>query len=333
MPSSCSSRSEVGGERVDEVGLDGVLDDRVALLGDLGHVRVDTHVPDRSHRRARGRSRPDGRAKMSRRDARSRGRGRGAGRLGPGDVVTYGEVAAEAGYPGAARAVGRFLATHDGTTVVAGGHRRRGAWCPSTPKRARPPAAGRGRRGRNGRSGVDTDLHGDLRPLDPPPRRHAPPTSSDYEGKATLVVNVASKCGLTPQYTGLEKLHERYAGPGLHRPRLPLQPVHGPGAGHRRGDRRRSARTTYGVTFPLFEKIDVNGDDRHPLYDELTPGPPTPRATPATSAGTSRSSSSTPAAMSSPASAPPSTPRPPSSSTPSNPPSPRNTGVPAGRRR
>ena len=64
----------------------------------------------------------------------------------------------------------------------------------------------------------------------------------DYDGKVALIVNVASKCGLTPQYETLEKIHEQYGDRGLHGARVPVQPVHGPGAGHGRGDRRRSAR-------------------------------------------------------------------------------------------
>ena len=59
-----------------------------------------------------------------------------------------------------------------------------------------------------------------------------PADLSEYKGKALLVVNVASKCGLTPQYEGLEKLHEKYGARGLRGARLPVQPVHGPGAGH-----------------------------------------------------------------------------------------------------
>ena len=100
-----------------------------------------------------------------------------------------------------------------------------------------------------------------------------PASLGDLAGSALLVVNVASKCGLTPQYAGLERLHERYADRGFTVRRLPLQPVRRAGAGHRRGDRRTFCSTTYGVTFPMFEKIDVNGAGRHPLYNELTAVP------------------------------------------------------------
>ena len=59
----------------------------------------------------------------------------------------------------------------------------------------------------------------------------------DHEGKVALIVNVASKCGLTPQYEGLERLQEHLRRQGLHRPRLPVQPVRRPGAGLAGGDR------------------------------------------------------------------------------------------------
>jgi len=91
----------------------------------------------------------------------------------------------------------------------------------------------------------------------------------DYEGKAALLVNVASKCGLTPQYTGLEKLQETYGDRGFTVLGFPCNQFLGqePGTAE---EIQEFCSTTYGVTFPLFEKIDVNGDDRHPLYAELT---------------------------------------------------------------
>ncbi|WP_030244043.1 glutathione peroxidase [Streptomyces sp. NRRL S-350] len=96
------------------------------------------------------------------------------------------------------------------------------------------------------------------------------PTSlADHKGKALLIVNVASKCGLTPQYAGLERLQERYAGRGFTVLGFPCNQF----AGQEPGSSEEIATfcsTTYGVTFPLFEKIDVNGDDRHPLYRQLT---------------------------------------------------------------
>jgi glutathione peroxidase len=88
-------------------------------------------------------------------------------------------------------------------------------------------------------------------------------------GKALLVVNVASKCGLTPQYSGLERLQERFGGQGFSVVGFPCNQFAGqePGSAE---EIQTFCSTTYGVTFPLFEKIDVNGDNRHPLYAELT---------------------------------------------------------------
>jgi len=91
----------------------------------------------------------------------------------------------------------------------------------------------------------------------------------DYEDKALLIVNVASKCGLTPQYEGLEKMHEAYAEQGFSVLGVPCNQFGGqePGSSE---EIATFCSTTYGVTFPLAEKVDVNGDGRHPLYDELT---------------------------------------------------------------
>lgn len=88
-------------------------------------------------------------------------------------------------------------------------------------------------------------------------------------GKALLVVNVASKCGLTPQYTGLEKLQERYADKGFSVVGFPCNQFAGqePGSAE---EIQTFCSTTYGVSFPLFEKLDVNGESRHPVYVELT---------------------------------------------------------------
>jgi glutathione peroxidase len=86
------------------------------------------------------------------------------------------------------------------------------------------------------------------------------------------VVNVASKCGLTPQYTGLEELQERYADKGFTVLGVPCNQFGGqePGTAE---EIATFCSATYGVTFPLTEKIDVNGDTRHPLYSELTTTP------------------------------------------------------------
>ena len=90
----------------------------------------------------------------------------------------------------------------------------------------------------------------------------------DYQGKAALVVNVASKCGLTPQYEGLEKLQERYADQGFTVLGFPCNQFMGqePGSAE---EIQTFCSTTYGVTFPMFAKIEVNGDDKDPLYAEL----------------------------------------------------------------
>jgi glutathione peroxidase len=91
-------------------------------------------------------------------------------------------------------------------------------------------------------------------------------------GKAMLVVNVASKCGLTPQYTALEALHERLAARGFTVLGFPCNQFGGqePGSAEEIAE---FCSATYGVTFPMFEKIDVNGPDRHPIYDVLTAFP------------------------------------------------------------
>jgi glutathione peroxidase len=88
-------------------------------------------------------------------------------------------------------------------------------------------------------------------------------------GKVTLIVNVASKCGLTPQYEGLVHLQERYGDQGFSVLGFPCNQFLGqePGTADEIAE---FCSTTYGVDFPLFEKIDVNGDDRHPLYETLT---------------------------------------------------------------
>lgn len=88
-------------------------------------------------------------------------------------------------------------------------------------------------------------------------------------GKTTLMVNVASKCGLTPQYTGLEALHERYAAQGFSVVGFPCNQFFGQEPGTP-ADIAEFCSTTYGVTFPLSEKIEVNGDGRHPLFAALT---------------------------------------------------------------
>lgn len=99
-----------------------------------------------------------------------------------------------------------------------------------------------------------------------------PSSLGELAGTTLLVVNVASKCGLTPQYTGLEQLHERYASRGFSVVGFPCNQF----AGQEPGTADEIAEfcsTTYGVTFPMFEKIEVNGPGRHPVYTELTSVP------------------------------------------------------------
>jgi glutathione peroxidase len=93
-----------------------------------------------------------------------------------------------------------------------------------------------------------------------------------FAGKTLLVVNVASKCGLTPQYAALEALHERLANRGFSVVGFPCNQFMGqePGTAE---EIEEFCSTTYGVTFPMFEKIEVNGEGRHPIYDELTSVP------------------------------------------------------------
>ncbi|AKJ12547.1 glutathione peroxidase [Streptomyces incarnatus] len=95
-----------------------------------------------------------------------------------------------------------------------------------------------------------------------------PADLAQYAGKAVLVVNVASKCGLTPQYTGLEKLQERYAARGFTVLGVPCNQFLGqePGTAEEIAE---FCSATYGVTFPLTEKVEVNGEGRHPLYERL----------------------------------------------------------------
>ncbi|WP_030901590.1 glutathione peroxidase [Streptomyces sp. NRRL F-5126] len=96
------------------------------------------------------------------------------------------------------------------------------------------------------------------------------PTSlADYRGKAVLVVNVASKCGATPQYTALEQMHKTYGDRGFSVIGVPCNQFGGqePGSAE---EISTFCSATYGVTFPMVEKTDVNGEHRHPLFERLT---------------------------------------------------------------
>ncbi|HLH28598.1 MAG TPA: glutathione peroxidase [Acidimicrobiales bacterium] len=107
----------------------------------------------------------------------------------------------------------------------------------------------------------------DVRALD-----GSPASLADYKGKALLVVNVASKCGLTPQYAGLERLHETYKDRGFSVLGFPCNQFgeQEPGSPE---EIATFCSTTYGVTFPMFEKVEVNGEGRHPVYEELVTHP------------------------------------------------------------
>ena len=96
-----------------------------------------------------------------------------------------------------------------------------------------------------------------------------PSSLGDFEGKVALVVNVASQCGLTPQYEQLEKIYEDYGERGFTVLGFPCNQfgAQEPGTAE---EIQQFCTTNYGVTFPLFEKIEVNGDGRHAIYDELT---------------------------------------------------------------
>src|SRR3981081_1544592 len=95
---------------------------------------------------------------------------------------------------------------------------------------------------------------------------------SQFTGKATLVVNVASRCGLTPQYAGLEQLQERFGEQGFSVLGVPCNQFGGqePGTSE---EIATFCSAPSGVTFPMTQKLDVNGAGRHPLYAELTAKP------------------------------------------------------------
>jgi glutathione peroxidase len=95
----------------------------------------------------------------------------------------------------------------------------------------------------------------------------------DYRGKVLLIVNVASKCGFTPQYTGLEALYQRFRDKGFEVLGFPCNQF----GKQEPGDAAEIAKfcsTTYPVTFPIMGKIEVNGDGAHPLYQQLKANAP-----------------------------------------------------------
>jgi len=101
-----------------------------------------------------------------------------------------------------------------------------------------------------------TDIDGQSKPL------------ADFEGKVVLVVNVASKCGLTPQYDGLQRLYEEYRDRGLEILGFPCNQFAGQEPGTE-AEVKEFCSLNFSVSFPLFSKIDVNGEGRAPLYDWL----------------------------------------------------------------
>ena len=97
----------------------------------------------------------------------------------------------------------------------------------------------------------------------------------DYRGKVCLVVNVASKCGLTPQYDGLQRLYDRFQDRGLEVLGFPCNQFAGQEPGSE-AEIQAFCATSYGTTFPLFAKLEVNGPGRDPLYAWLTSQPTRP---------------------------------------------------------
>lgn len=101
----------------------------------------------------------------------------------------------------------------------------------------------------------------------------APAKLADYKGKVLLVVNVASKCGLTPQYEGLQKLYEEKQAAGLEILGFPANDFRGQEPGSNE-EIASFCSTTYNVSFPLFSKIEVTGEHIHPLYAGLIEAQP-----------------------------------------------------------
>ena len=93
-------------------------------------------------------------------------------------------------------------------------------------------------------------------------------TLGEHRGKVLLVVNVASHCGFTPQYEGLEKLHRKYAARGLAVLGFPCNQFGAQEPGDE-AEIKTFCSTRYDVTFPMYAKVEVNGDGKHPLYAEL----------------------------------------------------------------
>lgn len=92
---------------------------------------------------------------------------------------------------------------------------------------------------------------------------------SDYRGKVLLIVNTASKCGFTPQYKGLEEIHRRFADQGVEVLGFPCNQFGAQEPGDA-DEIKNFCSLTYDVSFPMFAKVDVNGENAHPLYKYLT---------------------------------------------------------------
>ncbi|MFE7973563.1 glutathione peroxidase [Streptomyces shenzhenensis] len=113
-----------------------------------------------------------------------------------------------------------------------------------------------------------TDQNGSVLNVEIDALQGGPADLPQYAGQAVLIVNVASKCGLTPQYSGLERLQERYAAQGFTVLGVPCNQFLGqePGSAEEIAE---FCSATYGVSFPMTEKVEVNGADRHALYERL----------------------------------------------------------------
>src|SRR5579863_220433 len=104
-------------------------------------------------------------------------------------------------------------------------------------------------------------------------------TLGDYKGEVLLIVNVASKCGLTPQYAELEKIYETYHGKGFEVLGFPANEFAGQEPGSNQ-EIQQFCETKFGVKFPMYEKIVVKGEGQHPLYQYLTQNKPTSQKNP-----------------------------------------------------
>jgi len=100
-----------------------------------------------------------------------------------------------------------------------------------------------------------------------------PQTLADHSGKVLLIVNVASKCGFTPQYTGLEQLYQRYKNQGFEVLGFPCDQFGNQEPGNE-AEIAQFCSLTYDVTFPMFAKVNVNGADAHPLFKHLKKAAP-----------------------------------------------------------